>query len=272
MRLNSRLAPLYSMADDDPDGKGGGANPPPADEDKPQQFTKEDLDKAIAEATKGLDSKNRELLGKLKERQQQLERWGDLDPDRVKNVLEQFDSNEEMKLLSEGKHDEVINRRMEKVAAQYDSKIEGLSEEKMTLQQKLEQANSQIRDLLIDSRVVTAFNSEQGFESAVPDVVLRAKSIFKVEDGDVVARDANGELLRGKNGPLTIQEWVAELKDKAPHLFPGSGGGGVTGGRAGAGGNNFDDRMVAAAQAGDMKEYRRLREAKEKARLAANER
>jgi len=272
MRLNSRLAPLYSMADEDAGGGGGAPAPEPA-EAKPSDsptFTKEDLDKAIAQATKGLDSKNKELLGKLKERQQQLEQWGDLDPDRVKSVLEQFDSNEEMKLLAEGKHDEVINRRMEKVAAQYDSKIDGLSQEKTTLEQQLEAANNQIRDLLIDSRVVTAFNGEQGLESAVPDVVFRAKSVFRVEDGDVVARDANGELMRGKNGPLTIQEWVADLKDKAPHLFPGSGGGGATGGRA-AGGGDFDSRMIAAAQAGDMKEYRKLRAAKEKARLAANE-
>ena len=248
---------------------------------QPETFTKEQLEEqiaqaraaAVAEATKGLDEKNRELLGKLKQTKTDLERWGDLDPDQVKTMLTQFESNEEMKLLAEGKTDEVINRRMEKVAAQYESKLENLTAEQRAAQEKLEKANTTIRDLLIDSRVVTAFNSEKGLEGAVPDVVLRAKSVFRVEDGEVVARDEKGELIRGKDGVLTITEWVSKLKETAPHLFPGSGGGDASGGRGRAGsGNNIDDAMLEAASKGDMKEYRKLRDAKEKARLAANER
>lgn len=267
------IAPLYKKDDDDGDSGGGGGDT--------QTFTPEQVEAkiaearaaAVAEATKGLDEKNKELLGKLKQTKTDLERWGDLDPDQVKTMLTQFESNEEMKLLAEGKTDEVINRRMEKVAAQYESKLENLTAEQQAAKTQLERANTTIRDLLIDSRVVTAFNSEKGLEGAVPDVVLRAKSVFKVEDGEVVARDEKGELIRGKDGVLTITEWVSKLKESAPHLFPGSGGGDASGGRGRAGGGaSVDDAMIEAASKGDMKEYRKLRDAKEKARVAANER
>ena len=255
-----------------------------ADTSEPITLTQEELDAKIAEATasatatavaeakRGLDEKNKELLGKLKATKTDLDRWGDLDPDQVKGMLSTFENNEDMKLLAEGKADEVVNRRLEKVQAKFQSQLEGLTNEKSTFEQKLSQANETIRDLLVDSKVVTAFHGQQGLEGAVPDVVLRAKSIFRVEDGEVVARDAKGELMRGPSGVLTIPEWVDNLKVSAPHLFPGSGGGGAGGGSSGGGSGDADEAMVAAAKSGNMKEYRKLRDAKEQERISSSRR
>ena len=216
---------------------------------------------AVEEAKRGLDEKNRELLGKLKQTKESLERWGDLDPDQVKGMLAKFENNEDMKLLAEGKADEVVNRRLEKAQAKFKSEVDALTGEKKTYEQKLSKAEETIRDLMIDSKVVSAFHGQQGLDGAVPDIVLRAKSVFRIEDGEVIARGVDGKLLVGKGGAMTIQEWVDSLKESAPHLFPGSGGGGAgSGGREGGGG--VDEAMAAAAASGNMKEYRRLRDAK----------
>jgi hypothetical protein len=65
-------------------------------------------------------------------------------------------------------------------------------------------------------------------------------------------------LLTGKDGALTIEEWVTSLKDEASHLFPGSGGSGGSGGRGGMGGD-MNQQLMDAAKSGDMKQYRAIR-------------
>lgn len=260
-----RFAPLYKMAED---GEGGGGAGGDGGDGATGEITLSEADlqakiseaaaAAVADATRGLSSKNQELLGKLNKQKETLDRWGDLDPDSVHNVLNQFDQNEEMKLLAEGKTDEVIQRRMERVTAKFESQLETALNDSEQKDLKLKSANEKIRDLLIDSQVVSAFNSEKGLDTAVEDVVLRAKGVFSVEDTDVVARDGEGQLIRGAEGALTISEWISNLKSTAPHLFPGSGGGGAGGG-AGGGGGGGDDAMISAASRGDMKTYRKLR-------------
>jgi len=259
-----QLAPLYKKDGDEGGGGGGGGGGETFTAEQVQARIAEATAAAVEEAKRGLDEKNRELLGKLKQTKTDLERWGNLDPDQVKSMMATFENNEDMKLLAEGKADEVVNRRLEKAQAAFQSQLENLTSEKTTYEEKLSKANETIRDLMIDSKIVSAFHGQQGLDSAVPDVVGRAKAIFRVEDGEVVARDSKNELMRGKNGVLTIQEWVDSLKETAPHLFPGSGGGGFGSG-SGGGGGDMDEAMAAAAKSGDMKTYRKLRAAKQKA-------
>lgn len=241
----------------DGDGAGGGNN------GGDKTYTAAEVQAMIDQNTSGLKKKNDELLGKVKEFDSKLKPWEGLDPENVRKVLTTFDQNEELKMLAEGKHEEVIHRRIEREEARWKSQLEEVSTWAQTLEEQLQASNDQVRDLMIDTSVVSAFIAEGGLPTAKDDVVLRATVFFDVEDGQVVARDNKGELIRGKDGPITIQEWVANLKTSAPHLFPGSRGAGATGGTGGNG--DVETRMAAAAAAGDLKTYRKLRdEAKQK--------
>jgi hypothetical protein len=77
--------------------------------------------------------------------------------------------------------------------------------------------------------------------SAIPDLTLRARTVFRMVDGKASAFDADGRTpLYGADGltPLTLDEWVAKLVVEAAHLFEPSAGGGATGslpGTSGAG-------------------------------------
>lgn len=76
--------------------------------------------------------------------------------------------------------------------------------------------------------------------SAVPDLLARAKNVFRLVDGEPRALEADGKTVRvGRDGvtSLTVAEWVEGQVADAPHLFEGNAGGGVAGaGSGGAGG------------------------------------
>lgn len=252
MKIKNRFVPIYSMADDgDGEGAGGGGGG--------TTFTQAQLDEAVNNAVSGLKTKNTELLDSIKGLKSGLKAWEGLDPDNVRGMLAKFENDEVLKLHAEGKHDEAYNKRMEKERAQHQSAIDTATTELNDWKSKAEKAELQVRDLIIDQQVLTNFMSEKGLESAAPDVVLRAKAAFKIEDGVAIARDDRGEIIRGKEGPITVKEWVQSLKETAPHLFPGSQGAGASGAGAGGGSGDLEAQMAAAADRGDMETYRKLR-------------
>lgn len=224
--------------------------------------TAEQLAAALAEtqaAVEALKNKNTELLTKNKEISDIAKQWEGLDPAQVRTMLDRIQNDEELKLLAEGKHDEVIKKRTEKVEAKYKTDLEKLQTENQSSKTELEKAKSTIRNLVIDSKVVSAFVAEGGVETAIQDVILRAQQTFTVEDGEAIIRDKDGKIVTGKDGAMTVKEWAAKLKEEAPHLFHGSSGAGLSGGRGGSGLTGIQAQMAAASKAGDVAEYRRLK-------------
>lgn len=78
-----------------------------------------------------------------------------------------------------------------------------------------------------------AIKPEYGVENtAIPDLLHRAYSIFSVkDDGNVVPMDGEA-IVYGSDGatPMTPDEWVKGLQKTAPHMFKRSAGGGAEGG------------------------------------------
>ena len=72
--------------------------------------------------------------------------------------------------------------------------------------------------------------------TAGPDIMARARKVFRLVNGAPVAFEADGKTGRvGKDGvsPLTVAEWMEGQVGEAPHLFEGNTGGGASGGGAG---------------------------------------
>lgn len=229
------------------------------------KFTQADLDKAVDAAVQGLKDKNSELLGKVTDASKALKAWEGLEPDKVRALLDKVENDEVLKLHTEGKHDEAYNKRMEKERSTWQAKLDAAATDITGHKDRADKLEIQVRDLIIDQQVLTSFMAEKGIETAGPDVVLRARAAFKIEDGVPIARDSAGKIINGKDGPLTPKEWVAGLKVSAPHLFPGSSGAGARDGNKGGGGSDIDSLMQAAAANNDMKEYNRLKAVKKKA-------
>ena len=219
------------------------------------------LSKKDFEALKGsvakLESKRDELINENKTFKEQMKAWDGLDPNSVKSLLQNFENDEEKKLIAEGKFNDVVKKRTEKVAAEFGGKLKTLETERDTYKTQAEQYQATISNMAIDNNIVETFVKEKGLESAIADVKFRARSIWKYENGELIPRNDKGEIIQGEKGVLTPQEWIKGLQKTAPHLFPESVSGDSNGNRSGKG-NTLDDKIVAARKSGNVKEYRRL--------------
>lgn len=238
-------------------GEGGGGG---------GSVTVEDLQKQLAAVNDSLakiESKKAELLNENKTLKESMKSWEGLDAAQVRNLIDKVNGDEELKLITEGKYEDVIKKRTEKVEAGYKAQLNTANSELEKVRGQYESANSTIKKLLVDTSVTTEFVKLKGIESAVPDVVSRAQQVWNIENGEPVPRGKDGEILQGKNGVMTMPEWIESLRQNAPHLFPDSSG-------AGAGGNNsqnaggIDAKISAARKAGNLAEVRRLKEVKAK--------
>ena len=221
-------------ADDDGANGGSGSQGQPE-----QTYTKSDLDKAVAEQVAGLKNKNNELISKEKELKAQLARFEGIDPDAVQATLKNFADQEEAKLITEGKIDEVLAKRAERMKADYDKTLS-------KLQSDLD--NKDARLAKFAQRALSASVREVGAKlaihtSAFDDALLRAQSAFDINDeGNAIAKDG----VFGKDGkPLTLQEWFEDMKELAPHWFAASSGGGSQG--------NFSGGSAAPKSLADCK-------------------
>lgn len=246
----------YKLFANTGEGGGGGGNAHSID----------DLTKQIAamqESVGKLENKNKELLGENRNLKEGLKSWEGLDPKNIRNLMDKINNDEELKLITEGKHDEVIKRRTEKLEAGYQAQLRTKEEEANKYKSEFEKANSKVTELLIDSSITQEFVKAKGEDFAIPDILHRAKSVWTIENGEAVPRDKNGNILQGKNGVMTQSEWIDSLRTTAPHLFPASTGAGA-GGNRNSGANSIDDKIAAARKAGDFDEVRRLRSVKSK--------
>jgi len=62
----------------------------------------------------------------------------------------------------------------------------------------------------------------------MPDIIERARKVFKYIDGKVVAKDGDGVAYDDKGNPLSIESWTPSLPRE--FLLPSSGGGALPGG------------------------------------------
>lgn len=205
---------------DGADGGSGGNSQGEA----PKTYTQADFEKAVQEAVAGqvagLKTKNGELIGEKKQLKEQLAQFDGIDPVAVRAMLQNSADKEEADLIANGKIDEVLSKRTERMKASHDKEL-------AKLQGELSQANERMTKFA--DRALSAEVREQGaslniHQTAYDDALLRAKAMFDIDDnGKAVAKDG----VVGKDGkPLTLKEWFEGMKETAPHWFPAPSGGG----------------------------------------------
>jgi len=184
----------------------------------------------------GLKSKNQELLGSNKTIKGELDKlkgqFDGLDIEAVKGLLAKASQDEETRLIAEGKLDEVITRRTERLRGDYDKQ---LATEKARAD-KAEAFAAKYSDKVLADSIRAAAIKAGALPEATEDIILRARGTFKLsEDGEPVARDRDGEVIYGKDGktPLSPLEWAESLRESATHLWPRAQGAGPTGDNGG---------------------------------------
>jgi hypothetical protein len=215
--------------------------------------TQEVIDQAVA----GLKAKNTQLMGTVKSTKSELDRlksqFEGLDIDSVKALLTKAATDEETRLLAEGKIDEVLNARTERMRTSFER---NLSAEKERADRAEAFAN-RFRDKVLADCIRTAAQKVGALPEAFEDIVLRARGTFTLnEEGEAVAVDKDGQAILGSDGktPLSPLEWAESLREIAPHLWPKATGAGETGDRGTKGAVKKRSEMTASEKAAFVKE------------------
>lgn len=180
------------------------------------------VDKSVVDEFR---TKNIELL-------KDAEKFKDLNPAKYQELLELDRKRQEKELLDKGEIDTVVNNRVQAMRSDYEKQVAELTKSGQTMTKQLE-------TLLIDNAIRAAATKNGIRPEAVDDVLLRAKTVFSIREGKVMALDGESKPVYGKDGttPLGTEEWLGGLKATAPHLYLSSQGGGSNNG---AGGGNFN--------------------------------
>lgn len=189
------------------------------------------LDVAGVEDTSGLKSaleKERKAARDAAARLKDLERKYDgIDPEKVKSIYSKLDNDEEAKLLAEGRFDDVVARRTDRLRQNYEDQLSKTTKER-----------DAFRSAVLDREILQAAIKAEVHDSATQDVLLRAKGAFDMDESGKVFVTKDGDKVFGRDGktPLGVDEWMAELKASAKHLFKANTSGGGSS-RAGSQGN-----------------------------------
>lgn len=196
---------------------------------------------AIKQDRAGLEANKQKVLDDLKKQQERATKmegtlqslqsaFGDRTPDDVKAMMDRLENDEMARLAAEGKTDEIIKKHKEKWDAErksaeqsWQQQLEEATNRANTLEQKLTQE-------LVDNRAMAAASKAGVIPEALDVVKMLAKSQWQLEDGEPVLRDKDGNIVTGKQGALTFEEWAAEqLRESHPYIFPQPKGGNAPG-------------------------------------------
>lgn len=184
---------------------------------------------------------NRKLFKEKEKLENQLEAFKDIDPEEYAKMKKLLENIDESKLLDEGKIEDVVNSRTERMRNDFMNQIEALSNKI----KKATEAETKLKTDLGEAKINNSIQTEvaKTFKikaNALKLIIQEGKQIFSLdEDNQPVARDKDGGKMVGKDGitPLTIKEWVENLPKDFPFLFeegegmgskPGGGKGGKT--------------------------------------------
>jgi hypothetical protein len=245
MLVGKRKAFCFKFQAEENGDEGGSGAGGSATIDMNNPVIKAAMQAAIDAEVAGLKAKNQELIGKL----QKAPKLEQAEYEKLLEMKKNIEANEEMKLLAEGKLEEVMKKRTEArdrdVAAQLQARDTKLNEYESVIKAK----DERLKSLAIDGNIRSAY-AELDFEpAALDDILLQARTMFHMDDeGNVAPRDSDGVLRMGKDGrtPLSAKEWLEGLAEKKTYLRRASKGSGAAPAKGGTRG--FDASKASSTQ------------------------
>lgn len=179
---------------------------------------------ALDAEVEGLKRKNKELLTKQSKLKEEFKKFEGIDPERARQLEQQIADNEEAQLIAEGKLDEVLQSRTERMRQDFERKLE----EAQNKANSAQEFSNKFRGRVMSDEIRKAAAKAGVIDSAIEDAILNAEKFFEVNDeGKVVPKESAG--LDEKGQPLSPEGWMSSLRDSKPHWFPTPEGSGAPG-------------------------------------------
>jgi len=220
--------------------EGEGGDPPALDLNDPK--VKAAFETFATEREAGLRTNRDAILEEKRGIQTQLDTlkktWEGLDAEAIRGLMKQFENDEDAKLISEGKVNDVIERRTERLRLQAQKDVELAQARSTELEGELAKSGETIKTLVVDANIRQAASKIEGFvPGAIEDAITRGRMVFSVDgERNPVALDKDGSVVRGSDGktPLQPEEWLRGLiGGDCRHWLGTSNGGGALGGGEG---------------------------------------
>jgi hypothetical protein len=207
------------------DGASGGGSGIDLNSPEVKALVQAEIDKTVL----GLKKKNSDLIAQEKRFKEQLAQFDGVDPEKAKNVMKQLEQSEEMRLMAEGKLEEVVSRRVELRDKDWQNKYDSLANRVTEYESLVKQKDERLTELVIDGQIREAFVQLDYEPSALDLITMQGRKVFIMdESGKAVPRDEHGNLLFGKDAktPLSAREWLESQAEKKTWLRKPSKGGG----------------------------------------------
>jgi hypothetical protein len=178
-----------------------------------------------------------DALGKLKE-------FKDIDPAKWPELVALERKVQTKDLIDKDGFEKTLEDRVRAMRAEFDGQVKALTTKNGELESLAQATVSKYHRSVIDRSIFDAAIKAGIREEALPDIQLRAGMVWGLNEKEELIASSNGTVIYGKDGakPLTVAEWLDELREKASHLFKGSSGGGAGGGAGGTGGGRITSR------------------------------
>lgn len=161
-------------------------------------------------------------------------KYKDMDPKKYAEAIKVLQKLEDQKLFDEGKIDELVGSKTQRMRDDYETQVKGLKEISDKQQREIDALKDQFHSAVIDNEIQLQVSRQKPREGTMEDIVARGRRTFSMdEEGKTVARNPDTEeqmFSKDAVTPLTIKEWAEELPNKAPHFFGPSTGTGALGG------------------------------------------
>jgi hypothetical protein len=175
-------------------------------------------------------------------------RFAGIDPDQVRAILDRVANDDEAKLVAEGKIDQVIEKRTERLRADLDKRVNDATAAAQAANERANRFSTRV----LDDQIRAAAAKAGIHAHAVDDALFRGRSMFQLdENGHAVQIGDDGQPVLGKDGktPFNPAEWLDSMKEAAPHWFPaGASGSGSGSGNRGAGNANLNRSTMTAKE------------------------
>lgn len=244
------------------DGDGGGDGGDGGDGNGDKAFTQKDIDASIEKAVGGLKTKNTELLTNVSKLTEQLKLYGDIKPEKIKEMMDKFKAEGEAQLIKDGRIDELVEKRVSDIKSNFEEQMAEITAKLATSDEFGASISKKHNDHVVKEGVMRRAIAAGVRKEAVDDIVMAAMQIFSAgEDGDPETRDEDGNLRKLGDKLFTADNWIESLRETRPHYWPDSTGAGAQGAKGDKGGKVSDltARIQAAAASGDQVTYRKLR-------------
>src|SRR5436190_1377232 len=180
-----------------------------------------------------LDEFRTNNIALLKELNDFKQKFEGINPDEVRKLAEEKQRLEDEQRVKAGEFDKVLDGRVKAARTEWDKQLLAVASERDALVTRL--TGIQIE------QGVTETATKRGLRpTAIPDIISRARTVFRLVNGVAAAFQSDGKTVRvGKDGvtPMTLDEWVDTQVSEAPHLFESNAGGGAAGNGSGGVGN-----------------------------------